>query len=248
MARGASNSENTGGLKYWSVAKGKFVTRLKEPTDETITRKLAKGANAGKEVHELHYDNVEGELLRVYFDQGKFGTELKLVIDQSTETEEDFIEVSLGKATGTASMRFLFRLPNIDLSKDVRISGVYMENKDKKGEFNAYYTPKQDGKTVENRFSYEDINKKIPYEIISIDGEERKDRSKQLDALVSMVEKIPFKGYGNTVDPSVKAEQAKHTTQEQHNPGNLPGGTPVPTKDTHAQASDAGVESDDLPF
>jgi len=187
MSRGATNTQS-GGLKYLSFMSGKFVQRVQEDTPGATPRELKKGPNAGKLVHELHFDTYEGQIYNIETEAGEYGQRLHIFIDVSTELEPDSkVKLSLPLSSGPAK-GFLSRLPVIDFAKDVVLKGYNIENKET-GRFNSYLVPYQGGSKLLSHYTKENPNGLPRMEKIKVKGQEVWDDSAQLEFFEALITK-----------------------------------------------------------
>jgi hypothetical protein len=196
--RGAQNTQS-GGLKYMSFMSGKFVQRVDfmsgkfvqrvdEETTGATPRELKKGPNAGKLVHELHFDTYEGQIYNIETEAGEYGQRLHIFIDVSTELEPDSkVKLSLPLSSGPAK-GFLGRLPVIDFTKDVVLKGYNIENKET-GRFNSYLVPYQDGKKLLSYYTKETPNGMPRMKQIKVKGQQVWDDTEQLEFLEALITK-----------------------------------------------------------
>jgi len=71
---------------YVSIVGCKFVIRVPAGTDGAVARKLTKGKNEGKEVHELHYSRLRGRIVYICHEQKDFGEYLTIDIKDEVKT------------------------------------------------------------------------------------------------------------------------------------------------------------------
>ena len=187
MARGATNTQ-TAGLKYMSFMSGRFVQRVDENTTGATPRELEKGPNAGKIVHELHFDTYEGQIIDLKTEDTEYGQKLNIYMDVSTEEEPDSkVKISLSLSSGPAK-GFLSRLPVIDFAKDVCLKGYSIENKET-GRFNSYLVPYQGGVKLLSQFTKEAPNGLPQMEQKKVKGKMVWDDSDQLEFYEALIAK-----------------------------------------------------------
>lgn len=186
--RGATNTQS-GGMKYLNFMSGKFVQRVAEDTPGSTPRELKKGPNAGKSVHELHFDTYEGQIYNVETeDRGEYGVSLNIFIDVSTQEDPDSkVKLSMSLSSGPAK-GFLSRLPVIDFAKDVVLKGFNILNKEN-GRTNQYLVPYQDGQKLASQYTKDDPNGLPPMEQIKVKGKKTWDDSKQLEFYEALIKK-----------------------------------------------------------
>ena len=108
---------------YLAVADGKIVRRTKEPT-ATSKERITK---TGKVVHEEHYDYVMGLIVDIATRENEFGKFWNVVLLDGDEKYTLQFQYSGGNASS-----FLRALPNVDLSKPVKMIPRVQIDKDKK--------------------------------------------------------------------------------------------------------------------
>lgn len=108
---------------YLAVADGKIVRRTKEPT-ATSKERITK---TGKIVHEEHYDYVMGLIVDIATRENEYGKFWNVVLLDGSEKYTLQFQYSGGNASS-----FLRALPNVDLSKPVKMIPRVQIDKDKK--------------------------------------------------------------------------------------------------------------------
>lgn len=116
--------EKNNSATYLSIGDGKITKRVKQPTKDSVTRKL----KDGKEIHEEIYDGVSGIITDIKtHDHPSFGKFWNVFI---IDGEESYI-LQMNYSGGYASA-FLKTLPNADLTQRLRISPSMKMEGDKK--------------------------------------------------------------------------------------------------------------------
>jgi len=108
---------------YLAVADGKIVRRAKDPT-ATSKERITK---TGKIVHEEHYDYVMGLIVDIATRENEYGKFWNVVLLDGVEKYTLQFQYSGGNASS-----FLRALPNVDLSKPVKMIPRVQIDKDKK--------------------------------------------------------------------------------------------------------------------
>lgn len=221
---------------------GKFVERVSNPTKTSKTRKLTKGENEGKEVHEELYDSITGLLLDITQESGPFGDMWKFKIDVSTSPENKKVYVlSIPVQFGLANS-ILFCLKNMDLSQDAEFRGYYFEHDTKKDKFVQGISVYQDKKSkaigeekgslikVAKFYTNENANGLPPWKESVLNKKKVYDQTDQL----VFIEKMVFE----EIKPLLpEATPASVSGMEDNEP-----------KTFDADETDAGPTGDDLPF
>lgn len=132
---------------YLSVYNGKFAKRIKEPTADSHTRET----KSGKTVHEVYYDYVSGVITQIEKRDSDYGFNLHILLVDADEKNDVTI-----KFYDSATRTILNKLPNVDLSKPVKL----MVGKNDEGR--TWYSIKQAGRGFErdivpNAYTREDI-------------------------------------------------------------------------------------------
>jgi hypothetical protein len=143
---GLGNS-NEGGKKFVTIVGGKWTLRVPEGTPGAVVRVLEKGPNAGKEIHELYYDHIDGELVGGIIKQGQFGTDICIDLkDGETYTVQIPMESQYFS-------QFAKMVPNIDPTKPLYLGLGYDKERGK----NFLYG-KQNGETVHSAYTKDNPN------------------------------------------------------------------------------------------
>lgn len=108
---------------YLAVADGKIVRRMKEPT-ATSKERMTK---TGKAAHEEHYDYVMGLIVDISTRENEYGKFWNVVLLDGAEKYTLQFQYSGGNASS-----FLRALPNVDLSKPVKMIPRVQIDKEKK--------------------------------------------------------------------------------------------------------------------
>lgn len=100
-----------------TIVGGMFTQRVEEGTKGAIPRKLTKGKNEGKEVHELKFPALSGMLMGAEITESKFGGQDGTIHLKDFKTDEEFT-VSTGADNGMFT-DFIKVLPNIDTNQEI---------------------------------------------------------------------------------------------------------------------------------
>ena len=113
--------KNSGGATYLSIADGKIVRSHKEAKQGVTISRVTK---SGKTVHEEKFDSITGRIVGLKPHENDFGKQWHLSF---TDGEESYIVTM--PYSSRYSTSFLKALPNIDLSKDVKLMPWSMTDK-----------------------------------------------------------------------------------------------------------------------
>jgi len=211
MARGLSQQEDKT-KTYVKCSHGVFVQRMNEPTRDTITRSLKAGPNTGDEVHELHFQKIEGQIVSISKrTHDQYGDSWEFTIDVS-ETPEDpkSVVLSLSFDSGYAKNIF-YRLPNINLDKDVVFNAYTFtpadSDKERKG-----ISLSQEGRKVSPAYTKDAPNGLPPMKVVKVKGKDVWDDSEQMLFLEQMLEKDIFPKLA--IQPETAEENTTSETQE----------------------------------
>jgi hypothetical protein len=164
---------------YLGVKYGKIVRRVPEGTPGAVQRTT----KAGKVVHEVQRDFVEGMLLAIEEQEhAVYGRQWLLTLQDGAEVYRLQLQESSPALTS-----LLHQLPGCDFTKPIKIEPYDFTDNDKKN--HAGVTLKQGKKKVERFFTREDP-KGLPAakKEVAIDGKETWDYSEQLQFLRRYVE------------------------------------------------------------
>lgn len=174
MALGQNNS-----AIYLNVADGKIVRRFQNATKDSKERVLAKGPNAGKVVHEEHYSFVEGLITDIQTKDSEYGKSWLVTIQDG---EEKYI-LQMDYSGGYSSA-FLKALPNVDLSKKVKLSPKMTVEGDKK---KTTMFVNQGGTAAKHFYTKDEPNGLPAMKKIKVKGKEQWDDSDMMAFFEAMV-------------------------------------------------------------
>ena len=178
----ALGTESGGGI-WLSVVKGHLTQRVSAGTEGAVERVLEKGPNTGATVHELQFNFLEGRLERVYIQDTEYGKSWVFVVSDDIKTYNLVTGYSSGYAVG-----LLGRLPNVDLSDNIRIKSFYIRGNDDK--FRGYLTIQQGGQKVEKAYTKEEPNGLPEIKQVEVNGEKVWDSTDRMKFFEKLVEKI----------------------------------------------------------
>jgi hypothetical protein len=167
--------ENREGGNWITIYDGKFTQRV----DENVTGATQRVNKLGKSVYEKYYDNFTGKLINIRTQDSPYGKQW--VFD--FKDREDIYHLTLSYANGFAST-FLKILPNIDVSKEIKVSTSTKEVDGKKK--NSLFV-NQDGVALKHAYSKENPNGLPQWEQVVVKGVQVWDNTKELEFLENMV-------------------------------------------------------------
>ena len=171
--------ENREGGKYISIFNGKFTQRVQEGTPGAIERVNKNG----KVVHEKFYDSFTAKLVNIKIGDSPYGKQWTFSFRDNGEV----YHLNLGYSNGFAK-QFVKMLPNIDLSKEMKISPSV---KEVDGQKKSSLFVNQDGIAIKHAFTKDNPNGLPTMEEITVKGNKVWDDTKQMAFLEEMVyEKI----------------------------------------------------------
>ena len=163
----------SGGGRWLSVVKGKLTQRVPAGTENAVQRELSKGPNAGNVVNELQHTFLEGRLEKVYVQETDFGKSWVFVVNDGSEEWNLTVGYSSGYAVGV-----LARLPNVDLSDNIKIKSFYIKGDDDK--YRGYLTINQGGQKIEKAYTKEEPNGLPEIERVVVNGEPQWDSTQRM--------------------------------------------------------------------
>jgi hypothetical protein len=175
---------------YLAIVSGKIAQRKKEPSSTTTTRTT----DEGKIIHEEIYSSVEGMITDIGFKDGDYGKQLLVTI----ESDGDKAILQMPFSSGTASS-FIKALPNVDLTKPVKLSPK-MEEKD--GKKKTVLFVNQDGKAAKWFWTKDNPGELPPMKKIKIKGKESWDDSDQLEYFETFIKEEILPKLGQLPTPA----------------------------------------------
>lgn len=168
---------NREGGKYITILNGKFCVRVSSDTPGAKKRvnKL------GKTVYELFYDSFTGKLLNIRTRDGEYGKSWEFYFRDGADVYTLQLSYSNSYATN-----FLKILPNIDLSKEMK---VQPSQKIEDGKTKSSLFISQDGVTLKHAYTKDKPNGLPPMEEKTVKGQIVWDDTDRLEFLSAMVEK-----------------------------------------------------------
>jgi hypothetical protein len=159
----------TGSTVYLSIQGGKIARRVTEATQFSKERQL----ESGKLIHEELYDSLEGFMTSLTTRDGQFGKELHIHIG------DDLKYVVQLKLSSSPASSFLKALPNVDLSKRVKLIPKSEEVKEGVKRTNIILVQENAG--IKHAFTKDNPNGLPPMKKVKVKGKETWDDSDQLE-------------------------------------------------------------------
>lgn len=167
--------ENREGGNWISIYDGRFTKRVNETT-AGATQRINK---LGKAVWEKYYDSFTGKLINIRTQDSPYGKQW--VFD--FKDKEDIYHLTLSYSNGFAST-FLKILPNIDVTKEIKVS---TSTKEVDGKKKSSLFINQNGVALKHAFSKENPNGLPQWEKVMVKGVEVWDNTKELAFLENIV-------------------------------------------------------------
>jgi hypothetical protein len=160
---------------FITILGGKLCQRVSEDTPGAVkrTNKL------GTVVFEKFYDSFTGKLIDIRVQDGTYGKTWNFVFKDKEEPYT--LQLSYSNSFSTA---FLKMLPNIDLTKEMKISPSV---KEVDGKVRSSLFVNQDGKAIKHAYSRENPNGMPEMEQVTVKGVLVWDDTKRLEFLDNMV-------------------------------------------------------------
>ncbi len=115
---------------WYTVIQGKFHTKVSEDTEGAVRREWETPDGKSGVKYELVYNALFGKIEGIRFADGEYGEQIIIDLGEDDDTKQSvLVALSVDSKYGT---EFLKRLPNVDLTKDVRLLPYDFENDDKK--------------------------------------------------------------------------------------------------------------------
>lgn len=219
MSRQRGLNDNEGSNKvYITVAKGKFVQRIDEPTKTSIPRELEKGVNKGNTVHEEHRGELGGLLVSIDIENheefGKFW-EFTFDISEDENQPKKYAVLKLKYSSGYAT-GIIKRFPNVNFKDDILLKGYCFMDKEKGKEvmgITTYQWDKNDKPVKILPFYTKENQNGCPQmeQIETVDGP-KWDALKQLQFFENMIDKVAkphLVGIEGSSVPTIKGPEAE---------------------------------------
>ena len=200
--------------KYITILGGKFCMRVQEGTEGAVTRtnKLR------KVVHEKFYESFTGKLVSVKVQDGTYGKTWNF----SFKDKEDIYTLQLSYSNSFATA-FLKMLPNVDLTKEMKVSPSVKEV-DGKNRSSLFIN--QDGVAIKHAYTKENPNGMPDMEEITVKGVKVWDDTKRIAFLYNMVQTTIVPKLGGVPQESksqvdIEKEMNSFTPNETVNPSDV---------------------------
>jgi len=165
--------------KYIGIYKGRFCQRVQSSEEGSVARVLEKGPNAGKTVQEKYYDSFVGKLVDIKTNDGPYGKQW----DFAFKDNADVYHLNLPYSNSFAK-NFLKILPNVDLTKEMKVSP---STKEVDGKMKSSLFVNQDGIAIKHAYTKENPNGLPPMVQVKVKGELVWDDTDMLEFLKQMV-------------------------------------------------------------
>ena len=162
--------------QYITILGGKLCQRVPKGTEGAVER-INKIGNV---VYEKFYDSFTGKLIDIKTQEGTYGKTWNFVFKDKEEPYT--LQLSYSNSFST---NFLKMLPNIDLSKEMKIAPS-VKNVDGKDKSSLFVN--QDGKSLKHAYSKDNPNGLPPMEQVTVKGVLVWDDTKRLEFLDNMVQ------------------------------------------------------------
>lgn len=168
---------------YYSVMFGKVVRSLGQNKPENMDHVKERENKNGNIVYEQFYDYIEGRIVGANLQHHEqYGDSIKLKIENDGLSAE--LSIAFNSAYGRS---FLFKLPNLDISKDVYIKPLIFTSKEGKEIttlmlFQNYkiINKKLEGDKIENAYTKDNPNGLPQLKKVKFNGKEQWDKTDQL--------------------------------------------------------------------
>lgn len=167
--------EKREGGNFITILGGKFCQRVKEGTEGSVSRVN----KMNKTVHEKFYDSFTGNLVGIRTQDGEYGK--SWIFD--FKDKEDVYHLQLSYSNSFAT-QFLRILPNIDLTKEMKVSPSV---KEVEGKNRSSLFVNQDGIALKHAFTKDNPNGMPDLEQITVKGSKVWDDTKRIAFLANMV-------------------------------------------------------------
>lgn len=125
----SGKEQSTSAGTYYSINEGKFKKKVTEDTAGAIARKWETPDGKSGIKYELHYNALFGTIVDIKIVDGEYGKQVLATLDEDEDGETPILALSVNSKYG---VDFLKKLPNIDLTKEVRIMPFSFTNDDEK--------------------------------------------------------------------------------------------------------------------
>ena len=200
--------ENRQEGKFITILGGKFCQRVPAGTEGAIQRTN----KIGKTVYEKFYDSFTGKLVSIKVQDGTYGKTWNF----SFQDKADIYTLQLSYSNSFATA-FLKMLPNVDLTKEMKVSPSVKEV-DGKNKSSLFIN--QDGKALKHAYTRENPNGMPDMEQVVVKGEKVWDDTKRIAFLHNMVMTQIVPKLSKAIQPVAPAEPVE-VVEEAEKPENI---------------------------
>jgi hypothetical protein len=187
---------------YITIFGGKFAQRVPDGTEGAITRTN----KLGKTVTEKFYDHFTGKLESIKVQDGTYGKTWNFGFRDSKELY--ILQLSYSNSFATA---FLKMLPNIDLTKEMKLSP---STKEVDGKNKSSLFVNQDGTAIKHAYTKDMPNGMPDMEQVIIKGEKVWDDTKRIEFLHNMVATTIIPKLARTSQTETPIAETKNTLED----------------------------------
>lgn len=189
------NQSQSESVIFLQIANGKIVRQVKTKTENSVTRvnKL------GREVHELFYDSITGEISDIATRESEYGKSWVV----SIKSEGKLYKLEFNYSSGYATT-FLKALPNVSFGNNVTLSPKLIIDGDKK---KSVLFISQDGKGLKHYFTKDNPNGLPDLKKIKIKGKESWDDSDRMEFLEQYVKDNILPMIKSDLQDSIEGEE-----------------------------------------
>lgn len=220
MALGNNNDRNA---QILTIAAGKIAKRVQEGTKGAVNRTGTVGSKEFS-VWELQFDYLEGYIKSVVLEEGKFGKQVLIGMEDEGETYT--LRLKFGSAPCTT---IVCRLENLDFTKKVKISPFnYLDDNNKE---RTQVGVRCGGEKVVSKYTRDGEHQLPSWEQVTFKGKKQWDNTKQLNAQAEIIKMINSK----LNEAAVKAESLEPLMEEVE-------------PDAHHDSAESAMNTEELPF
>jgi len=189
------NQSQSESVIFLQIANGKIVRQVKTKTENSVSRvnKL------GREVHELFYDSITGEISDIATRESEYGKSWVV----SIKSEGKLYKLEFNYSSGYATT-FLKALPNVSFGNNVTLSPKLIIDGDKK---KSVLFISQDGKGLKHYFTKDNPNGLPDLKKIKIKGKESWDDSDRMEFLEQYVKDNILPMIKSDLQDSIEGEE-----------------------------------------
>jgi hypothetical protein len=189
------NQSQSESVIFLQIANGKIVRQVKTKTENSVSRvnKL------GREVHELFYDSITGEISDIATRESEYGKSWVV----SIKSEGKLYKLEFNYSSGYATT-FLKALPNVSFGHPVTLSPKLIIDGDKK---KSVLFISQDGKGLKHYFTKDNPNGLPDLKKIKIKGKESWDDSDRMEFLEQYVKDNILPMIKSDLQDSIEGEE-----------------------------------------